>query len=99
MVAARGAPSTENGVRQTGNRWEQERGSRAYDRPIYRKAAGALLFLAGAVVLMGIITAEALYPADYSTAANTVSDLGAPDRLRAASCCSPPRPSSTRRWW
>ena len=76
MVAARGAPSTENGVRQTGNRWEQERGSRAYDRPIYRKAAGALLFLAGAVVLMGIITAEALYPADYSTAANTVSDLG-----------------------
>jgi hypothetical membrane protein len=76
VVAARGAPSTENGVRQTGNRWEQERGSRAYDRPIYRKAAGALLFLAGAVVLMGIITAEALYPADYSTAANTVSDLG-----------------------
>jgi hypothetical membrane protein len=35
-----------------------------------------LHFLAGAVVLMGIITAEALYPADYSTAGNTVSDLG-----------------------
>jgi hypothetical membrane protein len=35
-----------------------------------------LLFLAGAVVLMGIITAEALYPADYNTAGNTVSDLG-----------------------
>jgi len=38
--------------------------------------AGTLLFLAGAVVLMGIITAEALYPASYSTASNTVSDLG-----------------------
>lgn len=35
-----------------------------------------MLFLAGAVVLMGIITAEALYPADYNTAGNTVSDLG-----------------------
>jgi hypothetical membrane protein len=35
-----------------------------------------LLFFAGAVVLMGIITAEALYPTTYSTASNTVSDLG-----------------------
>jgi hypothetical membrane protein len=76
VVAARGAPSTGQGVRQTADRQEQERGSRAYDRPTFRKAAGALLFLAGAVVLMGIITAEALYSADYSTAANTVSDLG-----------------------
>ena len=76
MVAARGAPSTGQGARQTGDRQGQERGSRAYDRPIYWKAAGALLFLAGAVILMGIITAEALYPATYSTAGNTVSDLG-----------------------
>ena len=73
-MAARGAPSTREGVRQTEDR--QERDSLAYDRPIYRKAAGALLFLAGAVILMGIITAEVLYPADYSTASNTVSDLG-----------------------
>jgi hypothetical membrane protein len=76
VVTARGAPSTGQGARQTGDRQEQERGSRAHDRTIFRKAAGALHFLAGAVVLMGIITAEALYPADYSTAGNTVSDLG-----------------------
>jgi hypothetical membrane protein len=76
VVATRGAPSMGQGVRQTKGRREQERGSRTYDRPIYRKAAGALLFLAGAVILMGIITAEVLYPADYSTAGNTVSDLG-----------------------
>lgn len=40
------------------------------------RTAGALLFLAGVVVLMGIITAEALYPADYSTGGNMISDLG-----------------------
>lgn len=40
------------------------------------RAAGALLFLAGVVALMGIITAEALYPADYSTGGNMISDLG-----------------------
>ncbi len=28
----------------------------------YRTMAGALLFIAGAVALMGIITAETLYP-------------------------------------
>jgi hypothetical membrane protein len=37
---------------------------------------GALLVIAGAVILMGIITAEAVYPATYSTAANAISDLG-----------------------
>jgi hypothetical membrane protein len=36
-----------------------------------------LLSLAGAALLMGFITAEALYPGDYSTHANTVSHLGA----------------------
>jgi hypothetical membrane protein len=40
-----------------------------------QRTAGALLFVAGVVVFMGIITAEALYPG-YSTAANTISDLG-----------------------
>ena len=40
------------------------------------RTAGALLFVAGAVLLMGIITAEALYPAAYSTAGNAISDLG-----------------------
>jgi hypothetical membrane protein len=39
-------------------------------------AAGVLLAGAGAVILMGIITAEALYPAPYATDANTISDLG-----------------------
>lgn len=38
--------------------------------------AGALLVLAGCVGLMGIISAETLYPG-YSTAANAISDLGA----------------------
>jgi len=43
-------------------------------RPL--KLAGALLFLAGAVILMGITTAEALYPGVYSTYGNEISDLG-----------------------
>jgi len=38
--------------------------------------AGALLFAAGVVALMGIITAETFYPG-YSTRDNTISDLGA----------------------
>jgi hypothetical membrane protein len=38
--------------------------------------AGALLFIAGVVILLGIITAEALYPG-YSTSQNMISDLGA----------------------
>jgi hypothetical membrane protein len=40
------------------------------------RAAGALLFVAGAIILMGIITAEALYPAPYTTGGNEISDLG-----------------------
>lgn len=39
--------------------------------------AGVLLVLAGAATLMGITTAEALYPDVYTTHANTISDLGA----------------------
>jgi hypothetical membrane protein len=48
------------------------------------RLGGSLLFAAGAIILMGIITAEALYPAGYSTAANEISDLGGtrpPDSL------------------
>ena len=38
--------------------------------------AGALFVVAGAVVLMGIITAESLHPGPYTTAGNEISDLG-----------------------
>ena len=41
------------------------------------KVAGVLLSLAGIAILMGFITAEALYPGAYTTHANTVSHLGA----------------------
>ena len=41
------------------------------------RVAGLLLAAAGSAILMGIITAEALYPADYTTNANEISDLGA----------------------
>jgi hypothetical membrane protein len=41
------------------------------------KISGILYYLAGAVVLMGIITAEAMYPSDYTTFKNEISDLGA----------------------
>jgi hypothetical membrane protein len=40
------------------------------------RIGGALLFLAGAIILLGIISAEALYPAPYATGANEISDLG-----------------------
>jgi hypothetical membrane protein len=41
--------------------------------------AGLLLFLAGSIILMGIITGEMFYPAQYgyTTAKNMISDLGA----------------------
>ncbi len=39
-------------------------------------AGGSLLAIAGAVILFGIISAEALYPGSYSTGANEISDLG-----------------------
>ena len=40
------------------------------------RIAGTLIAVAGAGILMAIITAEALYPAAYSTATNAISDLG-----------------------
>ena len=42
----------------------------------FPRTNGVLLVLAGAAILMGIITAEALYPAPYHTSTNTISDLG-----------------------
>jgi hypothetical membrane protein len=39
--------------------------------------AGTLLVIAGSIALMGIISAETLYPGCYTTAGNQISDLGA----------------------
>ncbi len=41
------------------------------------KLSGALYFVAGSLVLLGIITAETFYPSGYSTFKNEISDLGA----------------------
>ena len=41
-----------------------------------RHLAGLSFFAAGAILFMGIITAEALYPLPYSTFGNEISDLG-----------------------
>jgi hypothetical membrane protein len=40
------------------------------------RVAGVGLVIAGATILMAIITAEALYPGTYATGANEISDLG-----------------------
>ena len=48
--------------------------ARAQDRTA--AVGGLLLLLAGAGILMAIITAEALFPGSYSTAQNDISDLG-----------------------
>lgn len=46
---------------------------------LYHTKAGILLFLAGTIILMGIITAETFYPPEhtYTTAKSMISDLGA----------------------
>jgi hypothetical membrane protein len=41
------------------------------------RMAGLLLLIAGSAVVLGIMTAEVLYPADYDVHRNTVSDLAA----------------------
>jgi hypothetical membrane protein len=51
--------------------------SAAQQRSRDSKIAGVLLSLAGAAILMGFITAEALYSGVYTTHTNTVSHLGA----------------------
>lgn len=55
--------------------------TRALHGASYKKIAGVLLALAGMVVLMGIITAEAFMPAaaDYSTSASDISHLAGTD--------------------
>jgi hypothetical membrane protein len=48
------------------------------------RLGGSLLTLAGVTILMGIITAEALYPNTFTTGGNEISDLGGtrpPDSL------------------
>src|SRR6478609_9289578 len=41
-----------------------------------QRFAGLALFSAGAILLMTIITAEAIYPVVYTTGGNEISDLG-----------------------
>ncbi len=55
------------------------------------KLSGLLYFFAGAIMLMGIITAEAFYPSSYSTFKNEISDLGATRQPNSVSF----EPSST----
>ena len=55
------------------------------------KLSGLLYFFARAIVLMGIITAEAFYPSGYSTFKNEISDLGATRQPNSVSF----KPSST----
>ena len=58
----------------------------------YTTMAGMLFFLAGSVILMGIITAEIFYPSGYSTPNSEISDLPTtrpPDSHRL------PRPSAS----
>jgi hypothetical membrane protein len=50
--------------------------SMARARVSARQLAGVSFFAAGVIVFMGIITAEALYPALYTTFRNEISDLG-----------------------
>ena len=55
------------------------------------KFSGLLYFFASAIVLMGIITAEAFYPSGYSTLKNEISDLSATRQPKSVSF----EPSST----
>lgn len=55
------------------------------------KLSGLLFFFAGAIVLLGIITAEAFYPSGYTTFKNEISDLGATRQPNSVSY----EPSST----
>lgn len=55
---------------------------------LFRKTAGCLLFLAGVITFMGIITGEIFYPQGYSTAHNEISDLGS-TRLPEAAIFQP----------
>jgi hypothetical membrane protein len=48
----------------------------AHPGPAVENFGAALLILAGATILMAIVTGEALFPAAYTTSQNTISDLG-----------------------
>ena len=50
-----------------------------FDNKLNLTTAGICLFLAGTIILMGIITAETFYPQEhtYTTAKSMISDLGA----------------------
>jgi hypothetical membrane protein len=50
--------------------------SGAWSRTTDLAIGGTLLSIAGGVILIGIISAEALYPGSYATGANEISDLG-----------------------
>ena len=52
-----------------------DRAQNKVSRPL--PVSGLLYFLAGSVILMGIITAEIFYPVGYTTADSEISDLGA----------------------
>ena len=60
----------------TGTRSRPTMRSAVLGRVRLLRLAGALLFIAGAGVFMGIITAESLYPGAYTTGASMISDLG-----------------------
>jgi hypothetical membrane protein len=63
-------------VEETTKKRDERRAEAAPHLTRYSRTVGVLLSVAGVVILMGIITGEALYPAPYNTAANTISDLG-----------------------
>jgi hypothetical membrane protein len=62
---------------ESGTRTAPSNSGRRMARPRFLAVAGVLLVVAGLVTFFGIITAEALYPDGYTTAGNTISDLGA----------------------
>ena len=68
-MATRFAQPTIQGIHYAGER--EHAGVRA------AIAAGVALTVASFVILLGIITAESLYPATYTTHDNEISDLGA----------------------
>jgi hypothetical protein len=66
---------SERGEERTQKR-EARRTEVSSPRSLSQKIAGVLLSIAGATILMSIITGEALYPAPYNTSENAISDLG-----------------------
>ena len=68
-------------VKETPNKRGARRTEAAPYRTLDQKTGGTLLSVAGMVILMGIITAEALMPAaaHYSTFASEISHLGGSD--------------------